>query len=88
MMIPTVHLNGTAKENLLSELHAAFIAVQAAIDQLRQVTVHGRDYYPQGVHAFPQARAEMDARLRSLEKTRDDLMVMHAGIRDQGRGPG
>ena len=42
-------------------------AVASAIDALRQVTVHGRDYYPQGPHAYPQARPEMDVRLKALQ---------------------
>ena len=84
MMIPTVHLNGTGKQNLLKELEVAYAAVSTTIDVLRQVTVHGRDFYPQGDHAYPQARIEMDARLSALSAIQDDLLTMHLAIDEQG----
>lgn len=83
MMIPTLHLNGTGKQSLLSELETAHAAVTAAIDALRQVTVHGRDYYVQGEHAYHQARHEMDARLAALSSVVDDLLNMHLAIEQQ-----
>jgi len=80
MMIPTVHLNGTSKQNMLEELEVAHGAVNTAIDALRQVTVHGRDYYVQGEHAYLQARHEMDARLAALVAVQDDLLTMRVAI--------
>lgn len=85
MMIPTVHLNGTGSKNLLDEIKTAHTALMAAMVALRQVTVHGRDYYPQGPSAYTQARHEMDARLSTLEKILDDLEAMHVAIRQQVR---
>ena len=85
MMIPTVHLNGTGQASLLSELRQAYTAVLEAIDTVQQVTVHGRDYYPQGEHAYRQARHEMDARLEALRSVREDLLTMHRAIEQQGR---
>jgi hypothetical protein len=83
MMIPTVHLNGTGKKNLLAELETAYAAVGAALEALRQVTVHGRDYYVQGEHAYGQARTEMDARLAALAKVRSDLHDLHIAVAGQ-----
>ena len=83
MMIPTVHLNGTGARNLLEELEAAYAAVGTAIDALRQVTVHGRDYYVQGPHAYGQARTEMDARLDALRVVQDELLAMHIAVQGQ-----
>jgi hypothetical protein len=86
MMIPTVHLNGTSQQSLMSELETAHGAIVAAIAALRQVTVHGRDYYVQAApDAYTQARHEMDARLVALETIQDELMEMHVGIQKQGR---
>jgi hypothetical protein len=85
MMIPTVHRNGTSKHNLLAELAAAHAALTAAIDTLRQVTVHGRDYYVQGEHAYHQARTEMDARLAVLAQIQRDIRDMHLAIQQQGK---
>lgn len=85
MMIPTVHRNGTDKKNLLAELEEAHAAVGAAIEKVRQVTVHGRDYYVQGPHAYGQARTEMDVRLAALDKVKDDLREMHHAVHAQGK---
>jgi hypothetical protein len=85
MMIPTVHLNGTGKKNLLAELEVAYAAMDSAIDALRQVTVHGRDYYVQGEHAYGQARTEMDVRLAALAKVREEMLEMHVQIQAQGK---
>ena len=82
MMTPTIHINGTNRKNLLEELEAAFSAVNTAFDVLRQVTVHGRDYYPQGEHAYGQARTEMDARLNALSAVATDLLSMHTAIEE------
>ena len=85
MMIPTVHLNGTAKKNLLEELHEASTALRAAEVVLQQVTVHGRDYYVQGPHAYGQARTEMDARLAALTNLQYEIQTMYQEIQKQGR---
>ena len=65
---------------MLSELETAYAAVGTAIDALRQVTFHGRDYYVQGPHAYGQARTEMDVRLDALRAVQDDLLAMHTAI--------
>lgn len=83
MMTPTIHSNGTSKQNLLQELTEAHAAVGAAIAALRQVTVHGRDYYVQGPAAYPQAREEMDRRLASLGQIADDLTEMYHAVEAQ-----
>jgi hypothetical protein len=90
MMIPTIHSNGTGRSSLLGELEAAHSAVIAAVDALRQVTVHGRDYYvqPGGESAYRVARAEMDARLEALRQVGEDLLVMHRGVVEQGSNGG
>lgn len=85
MMIPTIHLNGTSKANLLDEIEAAYVAIEAAISALRQVTVHGRDYYVQGPNAYPQARDEMDKRLASLYTVQQELQSMYEAIHAQGK---
>ena len=85
MMIPTIHLNGTSATWLLEELADASTALGTAIDALRQVTVHGRDYYPQGDHAYPQARAEHDARLNALTAVQQDLQAMYLEIETRNR---
>jgi hypothetical protein len=88
-MIPTIHLNGTGSKTLLEELETAHTAITEAIAAVQQITVHGRDYYVQGPHAYGQARTEMDARLTALEQVQRDLFNMHTALYDvqQGRTP-
>jgi hypothetical protein len=59
--LPTIHLNGTGRETLLAEYHAAYRAVLAARDAFHATTCNGRDFYPQGPDAYSQARTERDA---------------------------
>jgi len=80
MMVPTVHSNGTGRRSLLEELTEAHTAVQAAMTALRQVTVHGRDYYVQGPNAYAQAREEMDRRQVALAQVADELYEMYQAI--------
>jgi hypothetical protein len=87
-MIPTVHLNGTSRAYLLAELEAAQDALRVAEEALRQVTVHGRDYYVQGPDAYRVARREMDARLDALRGVQRDLEALWSGIEAQGRKGG
>lgn len=44
--VPFVHLNGSSRESLLENLEAAYSAVNAALDALRQCAPNGRDAYP------------------------------------------
>ncbi|MGH7178290.1 MAG: hypothetical protein ACREJC_12995, partial [Tepidisphaeraceae bacterium] len=74
----------TGQANLLAELEAAYRAVKAAVDALRQVTVNGRDYYVQGPDAYRQARHEMDERVAMLESVRGDVLALHQAVDSQG----
>lgn len=47
LAVPFVHLNGTSRESLESNLAAAYAAVLEAMDALRQCAPNGRDAYPQ-----------------------------------------
>lgn len=80
MMIPTVHINGTGKKNLLQELEYAVSALVEAISEVSDITVHGRDYYVQGPEAYAQARIEMHERIAALEKVKRELEEMHGRI--------
>jgi len=80
MMIPTIHLNGTGKETLLAEIAAAVDAISAAIAAVGHMTVHGRDYYPQGPLAYSVARIQQDDRLNALRAVMDELVEMYNKI--------
>lgn len=82
MTVPTIHLNGTTKEQLLEQIENAWAAVNAAIDALKQMAPHGRDYYPQGPDAITRARDQHLARMRKLQDVCDDLETLAQAIQD------
>lgn len=73
MMVPTVHLNGTSKDDLLEQVASAGDAVGRAIDALVLAQPNARDYYPQGSDAFSMATREHLARLAALETVKREL---------------
>ena len=58
--LPTVHLNGTSRERLLADYHAAYKLLCAASDAFADIEFNARDYYVQGDYAFNAARTERD----------------------------
>jgi hypothetical protein len=86
MRFPTIHLNGTDFETLNREYLAAFFGVDAALDLLSNVTVHGRDYYVQEGNAASEAMEEHRERLRALEKIKADLVKIILDLDKQHRG--
>lgn len=88
MKIPTVHLNGTAKQDLIDQVTDARRAVTAARRALNLAYPHGRDYYVQdrggaGV-AHRIAVNEHVERDRKLKAVEDELETILKGIFDQG----
>jgi hypothetical protein len=73
MMKPTIHLNGTSQRELELEAREAYDAVDKAIEAMCRMTVHGRDYYPQGNEATHEAIREHRARIAKLQSVKDDL---------------
>lgn len=84
MKVPTIHLNGTARADLVREYTAAYDAVRNAVTLLRGVTVHGRDYYLQDRAAqraglaqpFIIAQQEHCDRITALVAVADDLSAI------------
>jgi hypothetical protein len=64
--LPTIHLNGTGAQSLADEYHAAYLALDRASDALAAATCNARDFYPQGVAAWQQARDERAEMFRKL----------------------
>lgn len=73
MMIPTVHLNGTSREQLLEGYVSAITALDTALDKLLQTAPNGRDYYVQDGDAWRVANAEHLNRMRALHAVREEL---------------
>lgn len=83
MLIPTVHLNGTAGEVLLDQYTSAAQAVQQAIAAVCDAGPNARDYYVQGTDAGFAAQREHEARVAALKRVRDDLAAIAEGVQDQ-----
>ena len=74
LIIPTIHLNGTSREELLSQLQAAARATADACLKLADAAPHPRDYYVQyDTEAYTKARAQHEARLEKLRQIYNEL---------------
>jgi hypothetical protein len=80
---PTLHLNGTGKNDLRDEYADAYAAIDKAIGALAAATLNGRDYYPQAEGSYYQARDERDAALNQLRQAHQYVGEMLMGICDQ-----
>jgi hypothetical protein len=80
---PRINLNGTHGPQLLAEYVVAMDAVQSAIDAVKAITCHGRDYYPISKEAAATAFAEHQQRLVALEKVRSELLAIALNISAQ-----
>lgn len=70
---PTVHMNGTSREDLLDGYLKAYWAIRNAREVVILSGPHGRDYYPQGDHAINRATQEHVSRVRRLEDIQLEL---------------
>ena len=82
LTVPTVHLNGTSREELLRQVQDAWHAVWQARDALAKISPNARDYYPQGMSAFPAAVREHDRRARALLEVQEELSQLAEAIAD------
>lgn len=75
--LPTVHMNGTSRDELVQQLLTASHALQAALDKLGEAAPHPRDYYVNpDPNAYRQARAEHDARCQQVREVKTKLDQM------------
>lgn len=87
MRIPTVHLNGTGKEELAEQVLHAGSMLRLAITAMESAAPNGRDYYPQGPDAIREAQEEHRDRVRRVQAVRDELCAMWEGITSQEGRP-
>lgn len=74
MQSPIIHLNGSGKEDLLTQYRDAYAALNAAIGSLPKP--NPRDYYPvEG--AFEKACDEHMARLRKIDEVVQELATIY-----------
>jgi len=71
--LPTVHLNGTSRDDLLDGYIAAMDAIRLAIQAVQAAAPNARDYYVQSNMSAHLARDEHFTRLARLRETLDEL---------------
>lgn len=65
-MFPTVHMNGTNRDDLLEALQQAMQTLREARTKLALIAPNGRDFYVQGPDALSKALDEHCARMQKL----------------------
>lgn len=80
MMVPTIHLNGTSRDELERQIMDAAYALQEAISKLKGMAPNGRDYYPQGPDAIIQATSEHRIRLKKVKEIYEELLAIYEEI--------
>lgn len=78
MISPTVHLNGTSREELDKQYRHAVEMLDDAITALP--APNGRDYYPQGQQIINQAMLQRQEWLLKLSAVKADLFKIWEGL--------
>ena len=81
-IMPTIHLNGTAAKDLYEDNRAAAAALREALKCLHRAAPNARDYYPQGQHAYAQAREQYAAQCQALQTVLAELNIIAAHLSD------
>ena len=84
MMVPTLHLNGTSRVELLNEQLNILQALRLALASMRAAAPNGRDYYPQGADALGKAQDEHRARVQAVEDVLANVEKLAMAISDGG----
>jgi hypothetical protein len=73
LAIPTVHLNGTSRQELIDQLYVAVRALHEAGSALARAAPNARDYYVQNPLAFSLAQDQHYARMQKLRDITREL---------------
>jgi hypothetical protein len=83
LCIPTVHINGTSRDALLSQLRQAIITATALKEFLQEGMPHPRDFCVQGKGIDVRARMQQKVRILKVETIIDDLTAIYHGVVEQ-----
>lgn len=86
MFKPTIHLNGTSRQDLLDDLTTAVTAMYRAIECVQDTAPNARDYYPQGGTAWRGADTEHRGRVERLRAVLAELGELAEHVAD-AEGP-
>lgn len=76
MIVPTIHLNGTSREELFRQLSSVTEALDNVLDKMSNAVPHGRDYYPQGDDGYKKAIHEHIVRVNTVTALRNEYMAL------------
>ena len=73
LSIPTIHVNGTSKRDLIHPLLAARESLEVALMKVAEACPNGRDYHLQGAGATQEALRQHNNRLHNIKAAYDEL---------------
>lgn len=79
---PVVHLNGTAKEDLIGNLSQVWDALEEARNKMKQAVPNGRDYYP-APGRLTEAMRQHRERLLAIDAIQNSIQSEIDAIEDQ-----
>ena len=82
MIFPTIHLNGTSKQQLLDDYCDTRQALDAAMEKMIENGPNARDYYPAGDQAYRQAVKEHHDRIEQIHRVRFEIETIAEHIAD------
>lgn len=82
MRTPSVHLNGTNKDELLAALMEAHDKLLEAKTAIQKTYPNARDYYPQGHGAIHEAVAEHGSRMDRIDSVIGELATIYLTTED------
>ena len=80
---PTVHLNGTSREELIDQYSGIFTAIRATRQALQNSAPHSRDYPPHGFSSYPEAREQYQRWTKMLTDLEEEVMNVAVEVAEQ-----
>lgn len=85
LFVPTVHLNGTSKNELLEQILGAYNALGKALDAMAKAAPHMRDYYVKKYNAdvaFNAATFQHHERIRKVTAIREEYEKIYLALEE------
>ena len=78
------NINGDSRQTLIDELHTSITSLTKAIENVREMTIHGRNFQTlqDGAHKYAIARIEQENRITALFNVREELFALLSAIHD------
>lgn len=80
LQMPAVHINGTGRSGLQSQIESIVMELTSAMELMRQGAPHARDYYVLGDGAFERARKQHEERLKRVQDVMDEYVQIYESI--------